>query len=131
MVAAMLFLVLWIRRKILISQKEEKYRCGDCTQAVSWIYADTARILEEMGFDRGNGSMRQLREPLEMKFGAEFASQFDQVSDLNARALFSSRPLCDADRSNAMKLHRWTLRQLNAEVKWYRRLWLKWMCCLY
>lgn len=75
--------------------------------------------------------MRTLRGPLEEKFGEEFAVQFELISDLNDRALFSSRPLEEESRKTAQKFHSWTLRKLKSEVKWYGRMWLKWVKCLY
>ena len=130
-VLALIFLALWIRRKILISRKMKKFRMENCPDAVSWIYADTALLLEKLGFDWGNGSMRSLKEPLERKFGPDYASQFELVTDLNDRALFSSRPMSEDDRNAALELRTQTLQQLNAHLKWYRRLALKWLGCLY
>lgn len=131
LVLALVFVALWIRRKYLLCQKEKKFGSSNCADAVAWIYADTALLLEKLGFDRGNGSMRSLQCHLEEKFGAEFATHFGIVSDLNDRAMFSSIPMDDQQRKALRKFHSWTLRKLNTEVKWYKRMWLKWVRCLY
>ena len=130
-VLVLLFLILEIRRRIICSRKEKRFASENFGDAVAWIYADTAIFLEKLGFDRKNGSMRTLRDPLETKFGEDFAMQFDLVSDLNDRALFSSLPMEKEHRNTARKFHSWVLRKLNTEVKWYRRMWLKWVLCLY
>ena len=130
-VLLMIFLILWIRRKILLRRKEKKFQSGNVSDAVAWIYADTALILKKLGFDRGNGSMRDLAKPLEEKYGSEFTAQFDAVSDLNDRAMFSDNPMNEEHRKTAGRFHSHVLGRLKAEVKWYRLLWLKWVRCLY
>ena len=130
-VSLLIFLILWIRRKILLGRKERKFKSENVSDAVAWIYADTALLLEKLGFDRGNSSMRDLAKPLEEKYGAEFAAQFDAVSDLNDRAMFSSYPMEEHHRRSALKFHSHVLRKLKSEVKWYKYVWLKWAQCLY
>lgn len=127
----LIFLILWTRRKILLGRKEKKFQSENVSDAVAWIYADTAVILEKLGFDRGNGSMRDLAKPLEEKYGPEFAAQFDAVSDLNDRAMFSDNPMDEEHRKTVRKFHSHVLRKLKSEVKWYRLVWLKWALCLY
>ena len=127
----LILLILWVRRKVLLGRKEKKFRCKDCSDGVAWIFADIALILEKLGFDRGNGSMRSLREPLEEKYGAELAAQYEQVTDLNDLALFSNKTLCEAERHSLLKFRSWILRKLNSEMKWYKRMWFKWIRCLY
>ena len=51
-VLALLFLVLFLRRKRINSKKEKKFRQEDRKEAVSWICADTVTILQKLGFDR-------------------------------------------------------------------------------
>ena len=130
-VLLVIFLILWLRRKRILSQKEKKFEDSNCSDAIAWLYADTAAILEKLGFDRGNGSMRSLRPALEARFGADFAAQFASVSELNEQAMFSSCPM-DAQQRKALRNFRSrVLRKLNTEVNWYRRMWLKWIRCLY
>ena len=75
--------------------------------------------------------MRELAKPLEEKFGPEFAVQFEAVTDLNDRAMFSSYPMEEEHRKTAGRFHSHVLRKLKSELKWYKRLWLKWVRCLY
>ena len=126
-----MFLALWLRRKVLLDRMEKKFQSQNISESIAWIYSASAMVLEELGYPRGNGSMRQLHGPLEEKFGPEFAAQFDTATDLNDRALFSSLPMNEHERKAAQKFHRHTLRKLQSECKWYKRLWLKWVRCLY
>ncbi|MBR6650530.1 MAG: transglutaminase domain-containing protein, partial [Clostridia bacterium] len=126
-----IFVVLIIRRRKLLKQKEKKFQNENRSDAVAWIYADIAVLLEKLGFNRGNGSMRMLIDPLKEKFGEDFAAQFERVSDLNDEAIFSSRIMDEEQRDTVLRFRRWTLRNLNSEVKWYKRMWLKWVLCLY
>lgn len=126
-----IFLILWLRRKLLLGKKEKKFQSTDVSDGIAWIYADTAMLLEKLGFDKGNGSMRDLHEPLEEKYGPELAAQFDAVTNLNDRAMFSSHKMDEEHRKAARKFHSHVLRKLKSELKWYKRLWLKWVRCLY
>ena len=130
-VGLFLFLVLWLRRKILLGRKEKKFQSENIKDAVAWIYGDIAVLLEKLGFDRGNGSMRSLQKPLEEKYGAEFAAQFECVSDLNDRALFSNYPMTEEDRKTTRYFQACVLGHLKSDVKWYKRVWLRWARCLY
>ena len=125
------FLILWLRRKLLLGKKEKKFQSTGVSEGIAWIYADTALLLEKLGFDRGNGSMRDLSKPLEEKYGPEFAAQFEAVTNLNDRAMFSSCPMEEDQRKAARKFHSHVLRKLKSELKWYKRMWLKWVRCLY
>ena len=126
-----IFLILWLRRKLLLGKKEKKFQSTAVSDGIAWIYADTAVLLEKLGFDRGNGSMRELAKPLEEKYGPEFAAQFDAVTNLNDRAMFSSNPMDEEHRKTASRFHSHVLRKLKSELKWYKRLLLKWVRCLY
>jgi len=130
-VILVIFLILWLRRKLLLGKKEKKFQSTDVSDGIAWIYADTAMLLEKLGFDRGNGSMRDLHEPLEEKYGPEFAVQFYAVTNLNDRAMFSSNPMDEEHRKTVSRFHSHVLRKLKSELKWYKRLWLKWVRCLY
>ena len=130
-VGLLVFLVLWIRRKILLNRREKKFADENISDAVGWIYADISMLLKTIGFDRGNGSMRSLQTPLEERYGAEFGAQFEWVSDLNDLAMFSNYPLTEEDRTALLQFRARVLRKLKTEVKWYRRMWLKLAKCLY
>ena len=95
--------------------------------------ANTAsiRVLEKLGFDRGNGSMRELAKPLEEKYGPEFAARFYAVTNLNDRAMFSSRSMEETHRESLLFFRNTTIENINKQEKWYRRFWLKWFRCLY
>ena len=126
-----IFLILWIRRRLLIGKKEKKFRSGNVGDGIAWIYGDTALLLEKLGFDRENGSMRDLTKPLEEKYGEEFAARFEAVTDLNDRAMFSGDPMEEEHREIAAQFHSHVLGKLKPELKWYRYVWLKWVRCLY
>ena len=130
-IGLLVFLVLWIRRMVLLNRREKKFADENISDAVAWIYADTSRILEKIGFDRGNGSMRSLQQPLAERYGAEFGAQFEWVSDLNDLALFSHFQLTEEDRTALRQFRALVLQKLKTEAKWYRRMWLRWAKCLY
>ena len=131
LILAVIFLVLFLRRKYINSRKEKKFRDKDPKAAVAWIFADTINILEKLGFDPGNGSMRQLTEPAGERFGEEYAGQLDEMITLNDRAMFSSRPMEEIHRESLLSFRNMTIEHINKQEKWYKRLWLKWVRCLY
>ena len=128
---ALLFLLLFLRRKHINNKKEKKFRDKDPKLAVAWIFADAMNILEKLGFDLGNGSMRQLTEPAEERFGEEYAKQLDEMITLNDRAMFSSRLMEETHRESLLSFRNTTIENINKQEKWYRRFWLKWFKCLY
>lgn len=127
----LLIWLLFVRRKWILKRKNRKFDSEDCKNAVAWIYADAALLLEKMGFQSVNGSMRALQPKLEVQFGLEFAEQFAAATDLNDRAVFCSRPMDGEQRRTAMEFHNCVAQKLHVNSKWYRRLWLKWLLCLY
>ena len=131
LVLTLLFLLLFLRRKHINNRKEKKFRDADPKQAVAWIFADAMHILEKLGFDLGNGSLRQLKEPAEERFGEEYAGQLNEMITLNDRAMFSSRPLEETHRESLLAFRDTTIQNIEKQEKWYRRFWLKWFKCLY
>ena len=132
LLAVLLMLLLLIfRRKLLRRRRERKYQLENINEAVSWIFADTAALLEKLGLRRGNGSMRALLEPARRRFGDDYASALDEAIRLNDFALFSSHALTQAQRESTLKVYADTRQCLEKNVKWYRRVWIKWVQCLY
>ena len=127
----LLLLLLLLRRKMLRKRRERKYQLEDINEAVSWIFADTAVLLEKLGLCRGNGSMRALLEPAKRRFGDGYASALEEAIRLNDLALFSSHALTQTQRESALKFYDDTRGSLKKNVKWYRRVWIKWVQCLY
>ena len=130
-IALALFLLLAVRRKLIRKRREQKYRLEDTNEAVSWIFADTVLLMEKLGLGRGNGSMRALCEPARRRFGDAYASELAQSIRLNDLAMFSSHALTQAQRESALKFYGDTRQCLQKHVKWYRRVWIKWVQCLY
>ena len=95
------------------------------------LEALTAALLEKMGLRRGNGSMRGLLEPARRRFGDDYASALEEAIRLNDLALFSSHALTQAQRASALKFYADTQGSLKKNVKWYHRVWIKWIQCLY
>ena len=131
LILLLLFLALLIRRRVLCRRRERKYRLADGNEAVSWIFADSAALLEKLGLHRGNGSMRALCGPARQRFGDAYASELEAAIRLNDAALFSSRTLTQAQRQAMLKFCADTRQCLKKNVKWYRRVWIKWVQCLY
>ncbi|MBE6898270.1 MAG: transglutaminase domain-containing protein [Ruminococcaceae bacterium] len=87
----LLLFAMVIRRAVILKHKNKKFTAEDCSEAVSWIYADTALMLEELGLSRGNGSMFDLCEAVKERYGQDYSETFRHITELNAQALFSSK----------------------------------------
>ena len=124
-------LLLIVRRYILVSHRQKMFSGKNRSEAIAWIFADTALLLERLGYDRGNGSMYDLCDPIRQRFGEEFARMLKKGIDLNAMAIFSSRELSEEQREEALQLHSATRQHLQSESKWIDRLWMKWIQCRY
>ena len=129
--ALLAFLVCVWRRRIRLKRRNARYTGESCRESSAWIYADTAVLLEQLGFDRGNGSMRGLYAPLMEKYGEEYALCFTQATDLNDRAVFSAEGMEESQRDTLLEFRNQTLEKLRGDLKWYKRFWLKWVRCLY
>lgn len=129
LIIIILFLV--IRRKILRNKRKKLYS-GECVgEAVAWIFGDTALLLNKMGFDNGNGSMRLLSENITEEFGEDYGRKYDEMVELNGRAIFSSKPMEEEKRETAIEFLNITVSNLKLKVKRYKQLWMKWIRCLY
>ena len=131
LIVLVLFLLLLLRRKLIRKRREQKYQLEDTNEAVSWVFADTAALMEKLGLRRGNGSMRALCEPAKRRFGDDYASALEEAIRLNDIAMFSSHALTQAQRESALKFYADTQGSLKKNVKWYHRVWIKWIQCLY
>jgi len=126
-----LLLCLVIRRCVLLNKKKKRFASSDQRDAIAYLFADTVMLLEKLGFDRGNGSMHELQEPVCERFGTDYAELFHEMLELNARAIFSSRMMEEAQREKALEFYRETLQYLKKDSRWKQRLEMKWIKCLY
>ena len=46
LIVLLLFLLLLLRRKLIRKRREQKYQLEDINEAVCWIFADTAALME-------------------------------------------------------------------------------------
>ena len=127
----LVLLIILIRYWVLIRKKEKKFRDDRVNDAVAWVYADAAQILTVLGFERRNGSMTQLLGPVSEHLGQEYGSELEEMTRLNAKAMFSSKALTEEQRTRMLQFRMTTVAQLKLHTKWYRRLLLKWIHCLY
>lgn len=127
----LLILFLFLRRRYMLKQQREKYLAEDRREAVTHIFADTLTILEILGLDRGNGSVLELKDPILWHWGEEPARELCDANDLNRQALFSSHEITEEQRQMVLGFHDRILEQLQTDIKWMKRQWIKWIRCLY
>lgn len=124
-------LALVLRRRAKLKKRDRKFQDPQVAQAVGWIFADGVRLLERVGIHRENGSLRQLAPQLEARFGGDYVRAFLSAATDNDRALFSGRKMEEQQRLDALAFHAMTVERIKTREKWLRRLWMKWILCLY
>lgn len=129
-IVLLILLMVVMRRKWILKKREECFRDENIREAVGWIFAHTVVLMEQLGLKRGNGSVRSLVPAAEV-FGQAFAQALIQATDANDLALFSTAAMEEEHRLAAMQLHGQAIDHIGTHVRWYRRLWMKWVRCLY
>lgn len=134
LIAALLILLIAaivIRHAVILKKRNETFRISDDSEASANLFADAAKLLGALGFERGNGSMLELCEGVENRFGAENAGKLREMTLLNARALFSTKALTKDERTRMESFRADVLNLLKTNIKWPKKLHLKWLSCLY
>lgn len=120
-----------IRHAVILKKRNETFRVSDDSEASANLFADAAKLLGALGFERGTGSMLELCEGVENRFGAENAGKLREMTLLNARALFSTKALTKDERTRMEGFRADVLNLLKTNTKWPKKLRLKWLSCLY
>ena len=120
-----------IRHAVILKKRNETFRVSDDSEASANLFADAAKLLGALGLKRGNGSMLELCEGVENRFGAENADKLREMTLLNARALFSTKALTKDERMRMESFRADVLNLLKTHTKWPKKLRLKWLSCLY
>lgn len=123
--------VLIVRRKMILKKRQALLGQEDIREAITWSFADGVAILERMGIHRGNGSLDALAPPIRERFGTVFAEQFEAAAQLNAKALFSSRPMDEAERETVAVFQDRVLELLRQNANRLQRFWMQYILCLF
>lgn len=124
-----LSLLLLLRRRYILNKRKAILYQEDIREAAAWGFADAVSLLELLGIRRGNGSLAELTAPIAQRFGAELARQFDAAARANARALFSCKPMTEAQREAVLVFRSGVLVMLQEQSNRLSRLWMKYILC--
>ena len=130
-VLLLLILLLILRRRYILKKRQSILNQEDIREAITWSFADSIQALERMGIHRGNGSVDALAQPLRDRFGIAFAEQFEATSRINARALFSSKPMTEPERETVHGFRQCALACLQDNSNWLSRIWMKYILCVF
>lgn len=120
-----------VRHALILKKRNETFTQEDQNAAAACLFADCASLLGALDLKRGNGSMLELCEGVENRFGAENAGKLREMTLLNARALFSTKALTKDERMRMESFRADVLNLLKTHTKWPKKLRLKWLSCLY
>lgn len=121
----------WLRHHWILKKRSTGFQSEHISDAVGFLFADSAKLLSHMGLDRGGASMHTLCGPVSERFGQAYAKRFDELLRLNGEALFSSHPLEEKHRELAKDFRAETCHLLVSQSNWLQRLWIRWIRCLY
>ncbi|MBQ8830151.1 MAG: transglutaminase domain-containing protein [Oscillospiraceae bacterium] len=127
----LLIVLLIVRRKLIMKRRFERFADENVNDAVGWIFADAAVLLDAIGLDREGGSVTALYGTAAERFGDDFGEQLKQSYELSEKALFSAETMDEAQRESAMDFRNTTAELLKENEKPVRRLWTRGVRCLY
>ena len=127
----LLALFILIRRHIILKNRQKTFDDSDNSESISSLFSDAAKLLSALGFDRNGGSMLALYPPISGRFGEDTANTFQSMVFLNEKALFSSKTPDDTERKAMQNFHETVLNLLKTNTKYFKKLRLKWLNCLY
>lgn len=123
-----LLLLILVRRALILRRRRRLFASSD---AVPLILTDAVLLLERKGIRRGTGSLYAMIGTIRDRFGSAYAELFRLAADRNAAALFSSRKLTEEDLAAMLEFRLATLELLTADAPWYKRLWMRYILCLF
>ena len=129
LIPVLLVLAIWLRHHLLLKKRQASFAQEDHREALCCLFRDTAALLEALGLRRNGGSMLALAGA--EKLPPELARSLEQTARDNNEALFSSHPITRDQRQTAADLRTAVLEYFKQQKKWYKRLILKWLKCLY
>lgn len=127
----LILLLIYLRHRWILKRRWKRFTAESKKEAVSWIALDCVCLMEKMGFHRGKGSLMELVTPVKEQLGDAYAQSLTAMITLNGQALFCSREMEESHREEALAFHKDTLQHLTANAKWYKKLWMQWILCLY
>lgn len=127
----LLLMLIVFRRRWILKKREKQFWDDDVREAAGWIVAHSVVLLAQLGLKPGNDSLRSMLEPAARQFGEDFRQCLYDAIGVNHMALFSTKPMDEDHRHRALELHTQSIAHICKQVKWYRRLWIKWVRCLY
>ena len=127
----LLILLLLLRRAHILKMRQRILNQEDVREAITWSFADSVQLLERMGICRGNGSLDALIQPLRERFGGDLAERFQSASKINAKALFSGKPMTEPEREAVLGFRQCVLSCLQANSDRLSRIWMKYILCVF
>lgn len=131
LIPLLIIVLILLRRRHILKKRDAMLHQADSRQAVTYSFADAVTHLERMGIRRGNGSLDVLTAPIEAEFGPEVAEQFRIAADLNARALFSTKPMTEDQRIAVNDFRTTVVELLRRSAKPTKRIWMQYILCLF
>lgn len=126
----LVLLMIFLHHRAKMKQQAQRFEDNDPAEAIRWIGLSLEALLPRLSLDRRGGSFYTLckeAEALEPGFGKALSQMADDLGE----AMFSSHPMTNKQAQSAREFWQRTIRLLPKKQKRLKRLWLKWILCLY
>ena len=118
-----------LRRARTLKRREEAFRGGDVSRALSAVFAHTMQLMWAGGLPRtGEPLCRRAADAADW-YGED--AGFARVSALNDEAMYSTHRLREEDRQEALRYRARVLEKSREKMSFSRRLYEKWIRCLF
>ena len=128
--ALVAFALLALRRLVKLRRLRALFGDADRKSAISAMTAHLIRLLSHAAIAYENGSLHELRSPLEEVFGHEHGAEFEAVIRTQQAALFSREGVADSESNRIMSFAGAMSALLLKQQKPLTRFKLKWIECL-
>lgn len=124
------FLWLNARRKKAMEGRKA-FEAENVNDAVCAIFQQVIAWLEVMKLDAGNLPYREWARQMPESVSPDYAQRFASCAALFEEAAYSSHPLTEAQRQQALDLLEQTEKAFWAKADWKQRLYLRYIACLW
>ena len=126
---AILAVLLIVRRARMLKRREASFRSGDVSRGLSAVFAHTMQLMWAGGLERTGEPLCRRASDAAAWYGED--AGFARVSALNDEAMYSTHALREEDRQEALRYRARVLEKAREKMRFSRRLYEKWIRCLF
>lgn len=130
LVLLLLLAIIALRYRVRSRQRTRQFSQENHAEAICQVGLALDRLLPRLELDRKGGSFYSLCQPAET-LEPGYGGALEQMARYHGEALFSSHPMTAEQADWARQFWKRTVALLPRRQNGLRRLWLKWILCMY